>query len=158
MRSLMMRKKIAVLLLSLLYCTLCFLLCGCSASERIEGKASPSPTEKAAFQMISAEQAKALMQSLADEGKSYVLLDVRTAEEYAEKRIEGAILIPIEPADEIKARASEELPDKSAVILVYCRSGRRSKLAAEELCAMGYTHVYEFGGINDWPYDTVSGD
>jgi len=84
----------------------------------------------------------------------YILLDVRTEEEFKEKRIEGAILIP---HDEIRDRAETELPDKNAVILVYCRSGNRSKIAASELCEMGYTNIYEFGGINYWPYETVSG-
>ena len=89
-----------------------------------------------------------------NESKPYILLDVRTDEEFKEKRIDGAILIP---NYEIKERAIAELPDKSILILIYCRSGRRSADAAKALIDMGYTNVYDFGGINDWPYDTVSG-
>jgi len=112
--------------------------------------AVPVETAKAVYQKITAEQAKAIM----DEGKPFVLLDVRTDEEFKEKRIDGAILIP---DYEIKNRATAELPDKNALILVYCRSGRRSANAANELIKLGYTNVYDFGGIIDWPYDTVSG-
>ena len=72
-----------------------------------------------------------------------------------EQRLEGAILIP---DYEIRIRAEKELPDKNAIILIYCRSGRRSELAAVELVNLGYTNVYDFGGIIDWPYETVSGE
>ena len=85
---------------------------------------------------------------------NYIILDVRTAEEFAEKRIPGAINVPNE---NIGDSDIPELPDKDQLILVYCRSGRRSKLAAEKLCALGYTNVVEFGGINDWRGETVSG-
>ena len=109
------------------------------------------PAEKAqgVYQKISAEQAKAKM----DAGEPYVLLDVRTEEEFRGQRIEGAVLIP---DYEIGDRAESELPDKSALILIYCRSGRRSANAANELIGMGYGNVYDFGGIIDWPYDTIS--
>ena len=80
----------------------------------------------------------------------YVIIDARTEEEFAAGHIENAILIP---EYEIAERAEEELPDKDALILVYCRSGRRSKIASEELVALGYTNVKEFGGIIDWPYE-----
>ena len=82
----------------------------------------------------------------------YILLDVRTAEEFREIRIAGAVLIP---DNEIRGRAAAELSDKNAVILVYCRSGRRSANAAYELIGMGYKNVYDFGGIIDWPYSTI---
>jgi rhodanese-related sulfurtransferase len=82
----------------------------------------------------------------------YVLLDVRRDDEYKEVHIEGADNIP---DFEIGNRAEVELPDKEAIILVYCRSGRRSANASNELIGMGYTNVYDFGGIIDWPYDTV---
>ena len=97
---------------------------------------------------ITAEEAKALMDS--EEG--YVILDVRTQAEYDEGHIPGAVLIP---EYEIADRAEKELPDKDQLILVYCRSGRRSKIAAEELVKLGYTNVKEFGGIIDWEYETV---
>ena len=74
-----------------------------------------------------------------------------TQEEYDEAHIPGAIVIP---NTEIEARAESELPDKDQMILVYCRSGRRSKLAADILVELGYTNIYEFGGIIDWPYET----
>lgn len=81
-----------------------------------------------------------------------MILDVRTDEEYATGHIPGAILIP---DYEIGKRAESELTDKSQWILVYCRSGRRSKNASAELASLGYTNIKEFGGINDWQYDIV---
>lgn len=100
------------------------------------------------YEQITAEQAKTIM----DTEKDYVIIDARTEEEFAEGHIENAILIP---EYEIKDRAEKELPDKEQLILVYCRSGRRSKIASEELVNLGYTNVKEFGGIIDWPYETV---
>ena len=91
--------------------------------------------------------------SMMEEEKDYIILDVRTPEEFAEKHIPGAINIPNETIgnDEI-----EELPEKEQLILVYCRSGNRSKQASVKLAALGYTNIYEFGGINDWTGETVS--
>ena len=100
------------------------------------------------YEQITAEQAKTIM----DTEKDYVIIDARTEEEFAEGHIENAILIP---EYEIKDRAEKELPDKEQLILVYCRSGRRSKIASEELVKLGYTNVKEFGGIIDWPYEIV---
>ena len=100
------------------------------------------------YEQISAEEAKAIM----DSEKEYIVIDARTTTEFAEGHIEGAILIP---EFEIAERAEKELPDKNALILVYCRSGRRSKIASSELAKLGYTNVKEFGGIIDWPYETV---
>ena len=105
--------------------------------------------EPAAYHKISPQEAKLIM----DGGKPYILLDVRTDSEFMEKHIAGAILIPVY---EITAHADSKLPDKNALILVYCRSGRRSTNAAKELVRIGYTKVYDFGGIIDWPYETVS--
>lgn len=104
-----------------------------------------SPSPKATYQTISAKEAKKIM----DSGEPYVLVDVRTQAEYDEKHIEGAILIPNET---IGNQPVELLPDKKATTLVYCRSGNRSKQAAEKLAALGYTNVLDFGGIIDWPY------
>ena len=101
------------------------------------------------WQTITATEALSIMA----ESDNYVLLDVRTAAEFQERHIEGAILIPY---DEIRSRAQAELLDKNAVILIYCRSGRRSASAAADLVLLGFTNVYDFGGILDWPYDTVS--
>ena len=102
----------------------------------------------ATYEQISGAEAKALM----DSESGYIIIDARTQEEYDEGRIPGAILIP---EYEIADRAEKELPDKNQLILVYCRSGRRSKIAAEELVKLGYTNVKEFGGIIDWKYDIV---
>jgi rhodanese-related sulfurtransferase len=96
---------------------------------------------------ISAEEAKAMLDVNADA----VLLDVRTEEEFTERHIPGAVLLP---DYEITAKAADMLPDKNALILIYCRTGRRSANAANELIEMGYTNVYDFGGINDWPFET----
>jgi rhodanese-related sulfurtransferase len=100
------------------------------------------------YRQITPEEAKTLMETEQD----YVIIDARTEAEFAEGHIAGAILIP---EYEIAARAEGELPDKDALILVYCRSGRRSKIASETLVALGYTNVKEFGGIIDWPYEVV---
>jgi len=103
--------------------------------------------QKQGFKQISQAQAKEIMDTRTD----YILLDVRTEKEFAAGHIKGAILIP---DYEIKMRAEKELPDKAKTILVYCRSGRRSKLAARDLAELGYTDVLEFGGIIDWKYGT----
>lgn len=103
------------------------------------------------YLQISTEEAKSLMES----EENYIILDVRTKEEYEEKHIPGAVLIPNETIGEEEI---PQLPDKDQMILVYCRSGNRSKQAAEKLVALGYTNVVEFGGINDWTGEVVSGD
>ena len=102
----------------------------------------------ASYDQISGAEAKALM----DSESGYIIIDARTQSEYDEGHIPGAILIP---EYEIADRAEKELPDKNQLILVYCRSGRRSKIAAEELVKLGYTNVKEFGGIIDWEYEIV---
>ena len=102
----------------------------------------------ATYEQISGAEAKALM----DSESGYIIIDARTQEEYDEGHIPSAILIP---EYEIADRAEAELPDKNQLILVYCRSGRRSKIAAEELVKLGYTNVKEFGGIIDWEYEIV---
>lgn len=98
---------------------------------------------------ITAEEAKKIM----DTESEYVVLDVRTEDEFAQGHIPGAILIPDYA---IREEAEEALPDKDALILVYCRSGRRSKNAAQILLELDYTNIREFGGILDWPYETVT--
>ena len=91
--------------------------------------------------------------SMMTDDPSIVLVDVRTSEEYAAGHIPGAILIPL---SELAAEADGQLPDKDAKIIVYCRSGNRSAQAAELLDGLGYTRIYDMGGIVDWPYDVVS--
>ena len=100
------------------------------------------------YEQITQEAAKKIM----DTETGYVIIDARTDEEFAQGHIEGAIMIP---EYEIATRAESAIPDKDTLILVYCRSGRRSKIASEELVKIGYTNVKEFGGIIDWPYETV---
>ena len=100
------------------------------------------------YDQITPQEAKTMM----DTERDYIIIDARTTEEFAEGHIADAILIP---EYEIAARAEKELPNKDALILVYCRSGRRSKIASEELIKLGYTNVKEFGGIIDWPYEIV---
>ena len=95
---------------------------------------------------ITAEEAKQIM----DSQEGYIILDVRTQEEYDQGHIPGAIVISHE---EITEKAEDVLTDKDQLILVYCRSGRRSKIAAEALVELGYTNIKEFGGISDWPYE-----
>lgn len=98
------------------------------------------------YEQITAEDAKKIM----DSGEKHIVLDTREQDEFDEGHIPGAILIPY---TEIESKAEEILPDKDMLILVYCRSGRRSKIAAESLAKLGYTNVKEFGGIIDWPYE-----
>ena len=127
-----MRKLLSVFLAAIL-------LAGCSA-----------PKETASYRQISMDEAITMM----EEESGYIILDVRTPEEFADKHIPGAVNIPNET---ITAEEIPELPDKDQLILVYCRSGNRSKQASEKLAALGYTNVAEFGGINSWPGETVSG-
>ena len=98
------------------------------------------------YQQITPQEAKKIM----DSGEEYIILDVREQDEYDSGHIPGAILIPY---TEIENKAKGMLPDKDAQILVYCRSGRRSKIASESLVKLGYTDIKEFGGIIDWPYE-----
>ena len=126
-------RKLIPFLLSLL------LLAGCAA---------PVDSE-ASYQQISMDEAIAIMESESD----YIILDVRTTEEFADKHIPDAINIPNET---IGTEDIPELPDKDQLILVYCRSGNRSKQASDKLVGLGYTNIVEFGGINDWPGETVS--
>jgi len=139
--------------ISLLICSLftIFALGSCTNKLAAEPIAETNGGQEAVYRKLNAAEAKQMM----DGGGDFILLDVRTDEEFVEKRIVGAVLIP---DYEITERALAELPDKDARILVYCRSGRRSALAAQDLLDLGYTNVYDFGGIIDWPYETVSGE
>ena len=131
----MMMKKWSLLILGLL-----LLLTACSSPTK--------NNQEMVFLNITAEEARKLM----DSEKDRIILDVRSREAYDQGHIPGAILIP---DTEIEAKAADLLPDKDQLILVYCRSGRRSKLAAQSLADLGYTNIREFGGILDWPYDIV---
>ena len=101
--------------------------------------------EKTMYEQITPEEAKKIM----DSGEEHIILDTREQDEFDEGHIPGAILIPY---TEIENKAEEMLPDKDKLVLVYCRSGRRSKIASESLAKLGYTNVKEFGGIIDWTW------
>ena len=130
--------KLFVALLSLTMPT------ACSANA----DSNSSAPEKAEYIQITQAEAK----SIIDSDEEYIILDVRTEEEFSSGHIEGAVLIP---DYEIADRAETEFPDKDMLILVYCRSGNRSKRASEVLVSLGYTNVKEFGGINTWEYGIV---
>ena len=125
------------------------LFSGCSLNENNQEETiAATTTNSLGYEQISGDEAKKIM----DSEKDYIIIDARTDEEFNEGHIEGAILIP---EYEIGDRAENELPDKDKLILVYCRSGRRSKIAAQALVDSGYTNVKEFGGIIDWKYEIV---
>ena len=129
----------------MLMISLClFGVCGCNGEKPKENIIET----KNSYEQITANQAKELM----EKETGYIIIDARTQEEFDEGHIEGAILIP---EYEISQIAEKELPDKDQLILVYCRSGRRSKIASQALVDLGYTNVKEFGGIIDWPYEIV---
>lgn len=130
-----MKKKMIAIVLSLL----CTGVTACGTASEVSNYSNIKPAE-----------AKKRLES----EKGIILLDVRTQEEYAEKHIPNSMLIPV---DVIEEEAPAKLTDKNAVIFVYCRSGRRSAAASEALVKMGYTGVYNLGGIIDWPYETESG-
>ena len=125
-------KKIIFVLLAVL------LLTACGQNTQTQ--------QEAIYMNITAQEAKELM----DTQQGYIILDTRTQEEYDQGHIPGAIVIP---HDQVLEKAEGILTDKDQLILVYCRSGRRSKLAAEDLVELGYTNIREFGGIIDWPYE-----
>ena len=135
-----MKKILCIVLLS------CILFAACANNSGNEKTNDLKKGEKAVYTQISQEEAKRIM----DSGEEHIILDVREQDEFDEGHIPGAILIPY---TEIDAKAEEMLPDKDALILVYCRSGRRSKIASESLANLGYTNVKEFGGIIDWEYE-----
>ena len=122
---------------------LCSLLCLIGCSEPAEQKLS--------YRQINMDEAISMMET----EKDYIILDVRTIEEFSDKHIPGAICIPNET---IGTEEIPELPDKDQLIMIYCRSGNRSKQASEKLVNLGYTNIVEFGGIIDWPGETMSGN
>lgn len=121
------------------------LLSGCTLSKTKADTAEDAPG-KAAYHKISAEEAYEMMIS------QEIVVDVRTREEYDGGHIENAVLVPNES---IGSKMPETMPDKEVTLLIYCRSGRRSKDAAQKLLALGYQSVYDFGGVIDWPYELV---
>ena len=135
-----MKRLTRILLPALVALTAVLIFTGCGSTS----------DDKKTYRQVSPEEAAAMMEEEVD----YIILDVRTQEEYETAHIPGAICIPNETigTDDIT-----ELPDKDQLILVYCRSGNRSKQASEKLAKQGYTNIVEFGGINSWTGETVSG-
>ena len=119
---------------------LLLLLTGCG------GTASNASSESS-YQQISQEEAKEMMDT-----QDVIILDVREQDEYDSGHIPGAVLLPVGTIEE--ETAAEVIPEKDSTVLVYCRSGNRSKTASSALAELGYTNIYEFGGINTWPYET----
>ena len=118
-----------------------------SESQKDTAKESDVAKKEGGYTHIDQETAKQMMEN--EDG--HVIVDVRSQEEYNEGHIPGAIVIPNES---IGTEQPKELPDLDQVILVYCRSGNRSRQASQKLADMGYTNVYEFGGIKDWTGET----
>ena len=140
-----MKRLTRILLPAVIALTAVLILTGCgsSADDKTAG-------DKKTYRQVSPEEAAAMM----EEESYYIILDVRTQEEYETAHIPGAICIPNET---IGTEDIPELPDKDQLILVYCRSGNRSKQASEKLAKQGYANIVEFGGINSWTGETVSG-
>lgn len=144
--------KKTIILLGLAIST-ALLLSACSAKDSNPTTSAPATSgakNPGEYHKLTAEEAKKML----DEGDA-TIVDVRTADEYADKHIPGALLVPVES---IGTEMPEALPDKDALLLIHCRTGVRSKHASEKLLELGYTNVYDFGGIVDWPYETESGE
>lgn len=140
-RGMMRVRKMRVLMAAVCMITVlaaAALLAGCGAKK-----------QEASYRQVSSEEASKMM----EEEENYIILDVRTEAEFSEAHIPGAICIPNET---IGKDAMAELPDKEQLILVYCRSGNRSKQASGKLAEQGYTNIVEFGGIKDWKGETVA--
>ena len=133
----MNRKKFAAWILLLF---LIVSLAGCGSREE-------DTMNTVSYQQITAEEAKSMMEEQPDA----VILDVREQDEYDAGHIPGAVLLSVGTIDE--ETAASAIPENDTVVLVYCRSGNRSKTASQSLVDLGYTQIYEFGGIQDWPYD-----
>lgn len=115
----------------------------------LSGCAQPSNSSAASYKQITQEEAKEMMTN----NDGHIIVDVRRQDEYDEGHIKGAILIPNESITDQKPK---ELPDLEQVILIYCRSGRRSKEASQKLVDIGYKNIYEFGGINNWTGEIIN--
>ena len=137
-----------LLLLSLTGCTPAAQPTAMTPAASSEAPQAAATQETGVYQLITAEQAKKIMDTETD----ITILDVREPSEFNEGHIPNAKLLPL---GDIATLAATSLPDLNAKILVYCRSGRRSQNAAKQLIALGYTQVLDFGGILNWPYDVV---
>ncbi len=146
-----MKKLLPLLLAAVLLLAGCTSAAGSAGTGSSTAASASGSSNAATYQKITPEEAQQMLQDQPDA----ILLDVRTQEEYDTQHIEGATLLT---DSDIASRAADVLPDKDAVILVYCRSGRRSAASSQQLAELGYTNVYDFGGIIDWPYGVVTGD
>ena len=138
-----MSKKIILLALAII--TVATVFAGCT-QKTDKNQTEAIQVNIGTYYQIPQDEAKRIM----DEESDYIIVDAREQSEYDEGHIKGAIVIPY---TEIEQKAEELLPNKTQLILVYCRSGRRSKIAAQSLANMGYKNVKEFGGIIDWQYE-----
>lgn len=145
--------KRAIIALFLISAVGVFILASCGNNTSLDTSSdnNTAKDDTVKYIKITAEEAKKKI----DENENAIILDVRTESEFNEKHIENAVLIPNET---IFDTMPEQLPDYDAEILIYCRSGNRSRQAALKLIEMGYTRVYDFGGIIDWPYDVDTSD
>ena len=153
MKNTSLSKKKMALFMVMIICII--VLTGAAIAIIISYRSGPSAAadqqqlaNQSGYCRISAEEAKRIM----DDNPNAVILDVRTAQEFNERHIARATLLPV---TEVEARAPTVLPDKDAQILIYCRRGNRSRTAASTLISMGYKNVYEFGGIDTWSYEMV---
>lgn len=138
-----------IVILAIIY----IILMNNNSKKAIDNNNTKNAKDRGEYMKITAKDMKEQTDTL--NKNSYVILDVRTKEEYDEERIPGSTLLTL---DEIEYKASEVLPDKDIKIYVYCRSGRRSLEAAYKLIDLGYKNVYDFGGIIDYPYETIKGE
>lgn len=136
----MMYKRIIASIFAII--TMASLITGCAAKNQ---KTQETTAMTGTYQQITQDEAKKIMDTRDD----YIIVDARDQYEYDEGHIKDAIVIPYTDIEDL---AEQKLPNKEQLILVYCRSGRRSKIAAQSLADMGYTNVKEFGGITDWQY------
>ena len=134
-----MKKKYLIILIAIIF--IFSTLTACNFNEEVQNNESLS------YSNISPLEAKELL----DKNDKIVLLDVRTEEEYETAHIPSSNLLPL---SELETKVEKEIPNKEKQIIVYCRSGRRSAIAAERLTDLGYVNVYDLGGIIDWPYET----
>jgi rhodanese-related sulfurtransferase len=139
---------VTILIAVILVVVLAFVVGNLNKGNEQTATSTPVASTKAVYKKISAAEAKTMI----DSKESLIILDVRTAGEFADGHIENALNIANES---IGSEKPSGLPELDAKILVYCRSGNRSAQAAKKLIAMGYTQVYDFGGLNTWTYGTV---
>lgn len=140
-----MKRRMIMIGMALTF-VLCLVIIGCGRKSEADNNVIDNKDEGNSYKSISMSEAEEMMKN----EKDYIILDVRTAEEYKEGHIPNAINVANETIGEDEI---SELPNKDQLIMVYCRSGRRSKQAASKLVKLGYTNIVEIGGIIDWKGD-----